>query len=118
MGNRVFGVSVDCANAAMLAEFWSRVLGREVADGATIDTAVVPAGDDQARGPRLGFHRVPEPKTSKNRLHLDLITSDFDAETARLLAVGAVKVNEICQNGARWLTFLDIEGNEFDLIAG
>jgi hypothetical protein len=118
MGNRVFGVSVDCANAAMLAEFWSRVLGREVADGATIDTAVVPAGDDPARGPRLGFHRVPEPKTSKNRLHLDLITSDFDAETARLLAVGAVKVNEICQNGARWLTFLDIEGNEFDLIAG
>jgi hypothetical protein len=78
----------------------------------------VPAGDDPARGPRLGFHRVPEPKTSKNRLHLDLITSDFDAETARLLAVGAVKVNEICQNGARWLTFLDIEGNEFDLIAG
>jgi hypothetical protein len=118
MGNRVFGVSVDCANAAMLAEFWSRVLGREVADGATIDTAVVPAGDDPARGPRLGFHRVPEPKTSKNRLHLDLITSDFDAETARLLAVGAVKVNEICQNGARWLTFLDVEGNEFDLIAG
>jgi hypothetical protein len=118
MGNRVFGVSVDCANAAMLAEFWSRVLGREVADGATIDTAVVPAGDDPAHGPRLGFHRVPEPKNSKNRLHLDLITSDFDAETARLLAVGAVKVNEVCQNGARWLTFLDIEGNEFDLIAG
>jgi hypothetical protein len=60
----------------------------------------------------------PRTKTSKNRLHLDLITSDFDAETARLLALGAVKVKEICQNGARWLTFLDIEGNEFDLIAG
>jgi hypothetical protein len=89
-----------------------------VADGATIDTAVVPADDGPAHGPRLGFHRVPEPKSSKNRLHLDLITSDFDAETARLLALGAVKVNEVCQNGARWLTFLDIEGNEFDLIAG
>jgi hypothetical protein len=36
----------------------------------------------------------------------------------RLLALGAVKVKEICQNGARWLTLLDIEGNEFDLIAG
>jgi predicted enzyme related to lactoylglutathione lyase len=118
MGNRVFGVAVDCANAATLAEFWSQVLGRPMADGETIDSAVVPADDDPAHGPRLGFHRVPEPKTSKNRLHLDLITSDFDAETARLLALGAVKVKEICQNGARWLTFLDIEGNEFDLIAG
>ncbi|MDT7718561.1 MAG: hypothetical protein QOH09_4553 [Pseudonocardiales bacterium] len=118
MGSSVFGVAVDCANAAMLAEFWSCVLGRPVADGATIDTAVVPADDGPAHGPRLGFHRVPEPKSSKNRLHLDLITSDFDAETGRLLALGAVKVNEVCQNGARWLTFLDIEGNEFDLIAG
>jgi hypothetical protein len=112
------GVAVDCANAAMLAAFWSRVLGRPVADGATIDTAVVPADDDRSHGPRLGFHRVPEPKTSKNRLHLDLIAGDFDAETARLLALGAVKVNDVCQNGARRLTFLDIEGNEFDLIAG
>ena len=40
MGSSVFGVAVDCANAATLAEFWSRVLGRPVADGATIDTAV------------------------------------------------------------------------------
>jgi hypothetical protein len=88
-----------------------------VADGAAIDTAVVPADDDRSHGPGLGFHRVSEPRTSKNRLPLDLITGDFDAETARLLALGAVKVNGVCQNGARWLTFLDIEGNEFGLIA-
>jgi hypothetical protein len=50
--------------------------------------------------------------------HLNLITSDFEAEAARLLALGAVKVKETCQNGARWLTFFDVEGNEFDLIAG
>jgi Glyoxalase-like domain len=65
MGSSVFGVAVDCANAAMLAEFWSRVLSRSVADGATIDTAVVSAHDDPAHGTLLGFHRVPEQKTSK-----------------------------------------------------
>jgi hypothetical protein len=38
--------------------------------------------------PRLGFHRVPEPKTVKNRLHLDLITDDFDREKQRLIDLG------------------------------
>jgi hypothetical protein len=47
------------------AEFWSRVLGRPLADGATIDTTVVLADDDPAHGPRLGFHRVPEPNPAK-----------------------------------------------------
>jgi len=56
MGNTVFGVAVDAANAATLAGFWA-LLGRQVAD------------------------RVPEPRTSKNRLQ-DLIAADFDAETA------------------------------------
>jgi hypothetical protein len=94
------------------------VLGRQVADGATAEHAVLPADADPAHGPRLAFHRVPEPKTSKNRLHLDLIAADFDAETARLLALGATKLNNITQGAARWSTFADIEGNEFDLIAG
>lgn len=65
MGSSVFGVAVDCANAAMLAEFWSCVLGRPVADGATIDTAVVPADDGPAHGPRLGFH--PRSGTEKQQ---------------------------------------------------
>jgi hypothetical protein len=77
----------------------------------------VPADADPAHGPRVwGFHRVPGAENQQNRLHLDLISSDFDAETARLLAMRAVKVNEVCQNGARWLTIMDIERNEFDLI--
>jgi len=118
MSNTVFGVAVDSANAATIAGFWAQVLGRQVADGATAEHAVLPADADPAHGPRLAFHRVPEPKTSKNRLHLDLIAADFDAETARLLALGATKLNNITQGAARWSTFADIEGNEFDLIAG
>ena len=77
-----------------------------------------PARKHQCVVARAADPSRPRTKTSENRLQLDLITSDFDAETARLLALGAIKVKEICQNGARWLTLLDIEGNEFDLIAG
>jgi predicted enzyme related to lactoylglutathione lyase len=117
MGNTVFGVAVDSTDAATLASFWAQVLGRQVADGATAEHAVVPADADAAHGPRLAFHRVPEPKTSKNRLQ-DLIAADFDAETARLLALGASRLNDFTQGGARWSTFADIEGNEFDLIGG
>lgn len=53
----------------------------------------------------------------KNRPHLDLIT-DFEAETERLIGLGSNKLREIEQGEARWTTFGDIEGNEFDLIAG
>jgi catechol 2,3-dioxygenase-like lactoylglutathione lyase family enzyme len=118
MSNTFSGVAFDCADAAAVARFWAAVLGREVADDPTREHAVVLVDDKGARGPRLVFHRVPEPKLGKNRLHLDLITADFDGETERLIALGAHKIRDIEQGGARWTTFGDIEGNEFDLIAG
>jgi hypothetical protein len=64
------------------------------------------------------FNKVPEPKTVKNRLHLDVISDTFDAETERLLNLGAQRLSDIQRDKARWTTFADIEGNEFDLIAG
>ena len=73
--------------------------------------------DDPAAGPRLAFHQVPEPKTVKNRFHLDLITTDYQAEIRRLVGLGATVLNAI-DNGARWTTMADPEGNEFDLIQG
>jgi hypothetical protein len=54
----------------------------------------------------------------KNRVHLDLITTEFEAETGRLVGLGAQKVRDIEEHGNRWTTFADVEGNEFDLIAG
>jgi hypothetical protein len=74
--------------------------------------------DEGVHGPRLAFHQVPERKTVKNRLHLDLITTSFEVETERLIGLGARKLRDIEQGEARWTTFADIEGNEFDLIAG
>jgi predicted enzyme related to lactoylglutathione lyase len=118
MSNTLYGVAVDCSDAASLAQFWGAVLGRTVAEGADRANAVLLAGDNTLSGPRMGFHQVPEAKSVKNRLHLDLITTDFEAESDRLMALGATRLNEVQRTGARWTTFADIEGNEFDLIAG
>jgi hypothetical protein len=110
-----FGLSYDCGDAAAVAAFWSSVLGASVMAGAGPDNAVVGASDSW---PRIAFHRVPEGKTVKNRLHLDLIAADFDGERDRLLALGARRLGDVVAGQSRWTTFADIEGNEFDLIAG
>jgi hypothetical protein len=117
MSNSLFGIAVDCGDAAALARFWGAVLGRQVAADATTENAALLA-DEAINGPRLTFHRVPEPKVVKNRLHLDLISDTFDAETERLLSLGARRLRDLQADKARWTTFADIEGNEFDLIAG
>jgi hypothetical protein len=118
MSNTFFSIAVDCADAVTVADFWAGALGRQVAEHPTREHAVVLVDEAGVHGPRLAFHQVPEPKTVKNRLHLDLITTDFEAETARLVSLGATKIRDVDQGGARWTTFGDIEGNEFDLIAG
>ena len=53
-----------------------------------------------------------------NRLHLDLISGTFDAETERLLSLGAQRPCDLQRDKSRWTTFADIERHEFDLIAG
>ena len=116
MALSVIGLSIDCADAVGLARFWSGVLGRPVNPGANAENAAIDA-IDQATGPRLAFHKVPEPKTIKNRLHLDLRTDEFEAESKRLLGLGATPIRDIEKPGARWTTFADPEGNEFDLVA-
>ena len=112
----VFGISFDAHDAANLARFWAAALGRDLADGADTDNAVVLPDDLATTGPRLAFHRVPEPKTAKNRMHFDLITSDIESESARLIGLGATKLASF-DSPAHWVTFADPEGNEFDLIA-
>ena len=78
----VVGLSIDCADAAALARFWSEVLGRPVNPGADAGHAAIDV-TDPASGPQLSFQKVPEPKTVKNRMHLDLRTDRFQAEKDR-----------------------------------
>ncbi len=61
------------------------------------------------------FLKVPEGKTVKNRLHLDLRPADQSAEVARLEALGARRVI-IGQGDANWVTMADPDGNEFDVL--
>jgi predicted enzyme related to lactoylglutathione lyase len=116
MSSTVFAVSFDAHDAQAVASFWAAVLGRTVADRANGDNAALNA-DPAVPGSRISFHRVPEGKTVKNRMHFDLITTDFDAEVDRLIGLGATKLNEI-NAGSHWATLADPEGNEFDVIAG
>ena len=116
MTTSVIAVSIDCADPVTLAGFWSEVLGRPVNPGADAAYAAIDA-TDPAGGPRLTFHTVPEPKTVKNRLHLDLRTDQYEAETKRLIRLGATPIRDFERPTIRWTTFADPEGNEFDLIA-
>ena len=118
MSNSLVAIAIDCAEAPAVARFWADVLGRQVAEDSTSGHAVLLPGDGDTSGPRIAFNKVPEPKTVKNRLHLDLISDTFDAETERLLSLGAQRLRDLQRDKSRWTTFADIEGNEFDLIAG
>ena len=64
------------------------------------------------------FHRVPEGKTVKNRMHLDLQAADVAAEADGLTSLGAKQIRSLAENNNRWISFTDPEGNEFDLVAG
>ena len=70
-------------------------------------------------GRRLLFQAVPEAKTAKNRVHLDLLVGPdraaVDAEVERLVALGATKQDEHDGPDGRWILLTDPEGNEFDL---
>ena len=117
MSNSLVGVAIDCADAPSLARFWADVLGRQVAADSTSEHVILLARDGDTGGPLIVFNKVPEPKIVKNRLHLDLISDTFDAETERLLSLGAQRLRDLQADKSRWTTFADIEGNEFDLIA-
>ena len=114
MANRITALAIDCADPVSLAEFWTQVLGWQVSDRAE---GIVSIGD----GPfTVDLVAVPEPKQSKNRLHLDVNPTDRDqdAELERLLALGATKVDVGQPADASWHVLADPEGNEFCLLRG
>src|SRR5688500_9057958 len=91
MASRFTELAVDCRDPRRLAEFWCAVLDWRVVDEE--DGLVEIAGDEP--GPTIIFAPVPEPKTVKNRVHIDVNPRDRDqdAELERLLALGARRVD-------------------------
>lgn len=113
-------VVFDCEKAPPLARFWASVLdGYQVrpyddeevaklaAQGLTPDTDPVVFVDGP--GPNFCFQQVPEAKTAKNRVHVDLAVPDLRAEVDRLVGLGAT----IHQDSGDLVTLKDPEGNEF-----
>jgi len=117
MALRWYTVVIDCRDIAAQARWWAEVLGWRMADEAEDEITLVPpyATEELVRAtpweqlpPGLVFVPVPEGKTVKNRLHLDLAphtSDDRDAEIGRLLDLGAVRV-DVGQSDAETWTVL------------
>jgi predicted enzyme related to lactoylglutathione lyase len=104
-------VTFDCADPRRLSAFWSEATGY-VALTQRDDFAALAAPDE--RGVRgILFWQVPEPKTTKSRMHVDLASKEPEAEVERLVGLGATKVERREGNGTSWTVMRDPEGNEF-----
>ena len=145
MPGRAVQITFDCGSPAALAEYWCEVLGYVIEPPPpgfdsweeALEAWQVPAEDRDAKsaaidpagaGPRLFFQRVPEGKSAKNRVHLDVrvaagLRGDermavLQSEADRLVALGGRQVLRVdpdgrLENGFIWLE--DLEGNEFCL---
>ena len=108
-------VCVDSADPQTIAPFWVQVLGWRMTYD-TPDEVVLepPAGSpEEGVAPDLLFLRVPEPKTVKNRLHIDLRPDDQAAEVARIEGLGGRRVSVGQADDVSWVVLADPDGNEF-----
>lgn len=137
-----FQIVIDCADPARLAEFWARALGYSLQPPPAghdswesfLTSIGVPEAefnrasalvDPDGKSPRIFFQRVPESKTVKNRLHLDIgigggpgvpleeRLTRVDAEVERLQGLGAAVVGPVKEYDEYWVVMTDPEGNEF-----
>ena len=111
-------VTIDALDPEALAGFWSAVLGTSV--GASLDDGRFLFLERAEGLPLICFQRVPEAKTGKNRIHLDLGVDDLEDATAAIVALGGSRAGDrdLQLDGAVWRTMADPEGNEFDITVG
>lgn len=117
MANRWSGVTIDCADPLRMSQFWGALLGIEPSREHGDDPGWATLGSRSGPTPRLTFQRVPEPKSTKVRIHLDVQVDDVEA--------GRRQVENL---GGRWsgirhdydegvvLVMLDPEGHEFCMV--
>jgi predicted enzyme related to lactoylglutathione lyase len=112
---RLHHIVIDAHDLPMLASFWAQALGWQILSEREHEIVI---GTDENAPVGICFMPVTDPKTVKNRVHLDITTSasDRDAEIGRLLRLGAHLV-DIGQTGAEsWVVLADPEGNEFCVV--
>ncbi|MEV0802767.1 VOC family protein [Kribbella sp. NPDC050281] len=126
---RWYTVVVDCHDVRKQAAWWAEALAWKTIYDTETECVNIPGWVDEDAmrntpweriGPGMVFVPVPEGKTVKNRLHLDLAphtTQDRDAEIARLEALGASRVNVGQPDEPSWTVLADPEGNEFCVLS-
>ena len=109
---------VDCQDPRRVAEFWGEVLGWPVTQTEQGFYWLSSTGEPWAPPPLVVFVPVPEPKTVKNRVHIDVNPSGCDQaeELERLLSLGATRTS-VGEGDVPWVVLADPEGNEFCLLA-
>ena len=123
-----FQITIDCSAPHELADWWAEALGWQVFFESDEEAAVIPpwALEDaetlpfERVGPGLVFVPVPEPKTGKNRLHLDLaphVGDDRHGEIERLIGLGARRIDVGQGEDVTWTVLADPEGNEFCVLS-
>ena len=129
MALRWYTTVIDCSDPRTLAAWWAEALDWQMVYAADDECVIIPSWASpekmqgtpwEQHGPGLVFVTVPEPKTIKNRLHLDLAphtTQDRDAEIARLEQLGARRVDVGQGTEVTWTVLADPEGNEFCVLS-
>jgi catechol 2,3-dioxygenase-like lactoylglutathione lyase family enzyme len=110
---KVASVMLDCNDLEGEVAFWREILGLEEKMRFSRYVFLSRLGE---KGPRLAFQQVPEAKTIKNRMHLDLAAADPEALMARVLELGGRHIRDFDLDGFGWTVMADPEGNEFCVI--
>ena len=116
MASAMHNVTVDCTDSRMLARFWAEVLGWHVFHDDDPEVLVAPSFPYRGDGPTMLFIPVPEGRSIKNRVHLDIQPTDRtrDEEVERLIGLGARLVEDHRgPDGTGWVWLADPEGNDF-----
>jgi len=115
---RIQNLTVDAQDPSTIARFWADVLGWRITHEEPHEVVLEPPAGSREDGlvPDILFVRVPETKSIKNRVHLDLRPDDQKTEVARVEALGAKRVNVGQTDDVSWVVLADPEGNEFCIL--
>ena len=119
MTSRFTELCIDAADPYALAEFWAHVLDWKISDDDDAGDDEVEVADPDGSLPTLLFVKVPEAKTVKNRLHIDVSPRDREQaeEVERVLALGATRADVGQGDDVSWVVLADPEGNEFCVLS-
>jgi catechol 2,3-dioxygenase-like lactoylglutathione lyase family enzyme len=107
-------IVIDCSDFEKMSEFWREALGyvpRSPPDGGWVVLC-----DPNRPNVNISLNRVPEPRTARNRLHLDLYTPDPEGEIKRLLTLGATLHPRAAEPGEDFVVLVDPDGNLFCVV--